>query len=115
MVGYYVALAYRTLTGFICPTLPDPHFGIGGGRRGPSRFWGGPCRHGQWLSGIQFSLPAIMLEVKYLTWNVRGLRAKPKQNAVLSYLKTQCADLMVFVETHLTGQLQMALKKPWVG
>lgn len=56
-----------------------------------------------------------MLEVKYLTWNVRGLRAKPKQNAVLSYLKTQCADLMVFVETHLTGQLQMALKKPWVG
>lgn len=44
-----------------------------------------------------------------------GLRAKPKRNAVLSYLKAQRADLIVLVATYLTGQLQMALKKPWVG
>lgn len=56
-----------------------------------------------------------MLDVRCLTWNVRGLRATPKRNAVLAYLKTQRADIMVLVETHLTGQLQMALKKPWVG
>lgn len=56
-----------------------------------------------------------MIELKCITWNVRGLRAKAKRNAVLSYLKAQRADLMVLVETHITGQLQMALKKTWVG
>ena len=56
-----------------------------------------------------------MPTVKFLTWNVRGLRARPKRNAVLSYLKAQRAEIMVLVETHLTGQLMMTLKKPWVG
>lgn len=50
-----------------------------------------------------------MIELKCITWNVRGLRAKSKWNAVLSYLKAQRADLILLVETHLTGQLQMAL------
>lgn len=54
-------------------------------------------------------------DIKCLTWNIRGLRARPKHNAVLSYLKKQHAGIMVLVETHLTGQLMLALKKPWVG
>lgn len=56
-----------------------------------------------------------MIELKCITWNVRGLKAKSKRNAVLSYLKAQRANLILLVETHLTGQLQMALKKPWLG
>lgn len=56
-----------------------------------------------------------MPTVKFITWNVWGIRAKPKRNAVLAYLKAQHADLMVLVETHLTGQLMVTLKKPWVG
>lgn len=56
-----------------------------------------------------------MTNVKLITWNVSGIRACPKRNAVLSYLKAQRADIMVLVETHLTGQLLMTLKKPWVG
>lgn len=55
-----------------------------------------------------------MSKLKCITWNVRGIRAKPKRNAVL-YLKAQCADIMVLVETHLMGQLMLTLKKPWVG
>lgn len=53
--------------------------------------------------------------LKCVTWNVHGIRAKPKRNAALSYLKAQRADVMVLVETHLTGQLMLTLKKPWVG
>lgn len=56
-----------------------------------------------------------MPNIKCITWNVRGIRAKPKRNAALSYLKAQQADIMVLVETHLTGQLMLAIKKPWVG
>lgn len=57
----------------------------------------------------------IMPNVKCITWNVRGIRAKLKHTAVLSYLKTQRAEIMVLVDTHLTGQLMLSLKKPWVG
>lgn len=56
-----------------------------------------------------------MTTLKFVTWNVRGLRAKPKRLAVLSYLKQIHADISVLVKTHITGQMQMLLKKPWVG
>lgn len=56
-----------------------------------------------------------MATLKLVTWNVRGLRAKPQRLAVLSYLKQMRADISVIVEIHITGQMQMALKKPWVG
>ena len=56
-----------------------------------------------------------MTNVKCITWNVRGVRARPKRNAVLSCLKAQRAEVMVLVETHLTGQLLTSLRRPWVG
>lgn len=33
----------------------------------------------------------------------------------MTYLKAQQAQVMVLVETHLTGQLMLSLKKPWLG
>lgn len=54
-------------------------------------------------------------KLKCVTWNVRGVRAKPKRNAALSILKNMQAEIIVLTETHLTGQLLSALKKPWVG
>lgn len=56
-----------------------------------------------------------MASLKFLTWNVRGLRDKIKSAAVLAFLKKQRADVMVLVETHVEGRLQMALRRPWVG
>lgn len=54
--------------------------------------------------------------LKFVTWNIRGLLAKPKRIAILSHLKSLWADISILVETHVTGQLQVALKKkPWVG
>lgn len=57
----------------------------------------------------------IMALLKLVTWNVRRLCAKPKCVAVLSHLKSLRADVSVLVETHNMGQMQMVLKKPWVG
>lgn len=54
-----------------------------------------------------------MASLKLVTWNVRGLHAKPKGVAVLSHLKS--LDVSILLETHITGQMQLALKKPWVG
>lgn len=56
-----------------------------------------------------------MASIKLVAWNVRGLRAKPKRLAVLSHLKQMRADISILAETHITGQLQLALKKPWMG
>lgn len=56
-----------------------------------------------------------MPALKYLTWNVRGIRAKPKRNVVMAYLKAQCTNIMVLVETHLTAQLNFVPKKTLGG
>ena len=56
-----------------------------------------------------------MTALKFLTWNVRGMRDKVKRSAILAFLKKQRADIMVLVETHVEGRLQMALRRPWVG
>lgn len=56
-----------------------------------------------------------MAALKILTWNVRGLSERAKLTAVLSHLKSQRADISILVETHLTGQKQLCLKKPWEG
>lgn len=56
-----------------------------------------------------------MATLKILTWNVRGLGDRAKRAAVLSHLKSQRAEISILVETHLAGQKQMCLKKPWVG
>lgn len=59
--------------------------------------------------------PCNMASLKIVTWNVRGLGEKARHSAVLSHLKSQRADISILVETHLAGQKQMSLKKPWVG
>lgn len=56
-----------------------------------------------------------MMSVSFLTWNVRGVRNKIERTAALTFLKSQRADDMVLVETHVTGHLQAALKRPWIG
>lgn len=56
-----------------------------------------------------------MTNIKFLTWNVRGLRDKVKRTAALTFLKSQKADIIALQEMHVTGHLQAALKKPWVG
>lgn len=56
-----------------------------------------------------------MAFIKLLTWNVRGLHNKIKRSAVLFILKKQHADVMVLVETHVKGRLEMTLRLPWVG
>lgn len=57
----------------------------------------------------------MVLRFKLVTWNVRGLCAKPKRVAVFSHLKSLRADVFVLVETCIMGHMQMTLKKPWVG
>lgn len=56
-----------------------------------------------------------MNSLKFLTWNIRGLRNKNKSTTTLTFLKSQHADVIKLVETHVTGRLQSSLKKPWVG
>lgn len=56
-----------------------------------------------------------MTSVKFLTWNVRGMRDKVKRTTALAFFKSQKADVIALVETHITGHLQAALKRPWVG
>lgn len=41
-----------------------------------------------------------MASIKFLTWNVWGLREKIKRSAALAFLKKQRADVVVLVETH---------------
>lgn len=56
-----------------------------------------------------------MASLKFLTWNVRGMREKFKRAAVFTFLKKQHADIIALVETHVEGSVQMALRRPWVG
>ena len=53
---------------------------------------------------------STMATIKFLTWNVRGLREKIKRSAALAFLKKQRADVVVLVETHVEGRLC----RPWV-
>lgn len=46
---------------------------------------------------------------------MRGLRDKIKRTATLAFLKKQRADIIVLVETHVEGRLQLALHRPWIG
>lgn len=57
----------------------------------------------------------LMAFIKFLTWNVRGLREKIKRTAAFTFLKKQHADVVVLVETHVEGRLQLAHRHPWVG
>lgn len=54
-----------------------------------------------------------MATLKLLTWNVCGLGDRVK-SVVFAFLKKQRADVVVLVETHVDGRLQMA-RIPWIG
>lgn len=56
-----------------------------------------------------------MASIKFLMWNVHGIRDKVKRSAGFSFLKKQQVDILVLVETHVEGWLQMVLKRPWIG
>lgn len=45
-----------------------------------------------------------MANLKFLIWNIRGIRDKLKRTAVFTCLKTYRADITVLVETHVTGR-----------
>lgn len=51
-----------------------------------------------------------LANIKFLTWNLRGIRDKLKRTAVFGCHKSYRADISVLVEMHVTGQLQLALK-----
>lgn len=56
-----------------------------------------------------------MTTIKFLTWNVRGMRDKIKRTAAFAYLKSQKSNVIVLTETHITGHLRSTLKRPWIG
>ena len=64
---------------------------------------------------VHYTPSDAMTSIKFLTWNVRGVRNKIKRTAALAYLKAQKANIMALTETHVTGHLQAALKRPWIG
>lgn len=55
------------------------------------------------------------INIKFLSWNIRRIRDKLKCTTIFNNLKLYRADIIVLVETHATGQLQLALKRPWIG
>lgn len=56
-----------------------------------------------------------MAPIKLIVWNVRGMLTRPKHLVLLSHLKAMRADMVVLLETHLTVQLQLTLKRTWIG
>lgn len=56
-----------------------------------------------------------MTNLKFITWNIRGLREPIKRSAVFSILKKQRADVVALVETHAEGLAHRVLKRPWIG
>lgn len=52
----------------------------------------------------------VMVSLKLVTWNVHGLRAKPKPVALLSHLKSMRMDVSVLVETHHRADANFAKK-----
>lgn len=56
-----------------------------------------------------------MTTIKFLTWKCAGVRDKIKRTVALAYLKLQKTNVIALTETHVTGHLQSALKRPWIG
>lgn len=56
-----------------------------------------------------------MATLKFLTWNVCGMRDLVKRSAIFSILKKQRADIAVLVETHAEGPVLRTFKRPWIG
>lgn len=53
--------------------------------------------------------------IKFISWNVNGLRAHIKRYKVLNYLKQKKADVMMLQETHLTERETFRIKDRWIG
>lgn len=50
------------------------------------------------------------MQLKFLTWNIRGVGSQTKKNKVLNYLKNTQADICLIQETHLSQYTQNSLK-----
>ena len=55
------------------------------------------------------------LQVKLISWNVRGLNGPVKRAKVFQHLKLHRADIVFLQETHLKISDHTRLRRPWVG
>lgn len=55
------------------------------------------------------------LQVKFISWNVRGLNGPVKRAKVYQHLKLLSADIVFLQETHLKINDHTRLRRPWVG
>lgn len=53
--------------------------------------------------------------VKFVTWNVRGLGGQIKRSRVFSHLKSLSTDIVFLQETHLRVSDHVRLRRPWIG
>lgn len=55
------------------------------------------------------------LQVKFISWNVRGLNGPVKRAKVFQHLKLHRTDIAFLQETHLKIHDHTRLRRPWVG
>ena len=55
------------------------------------------------------------LQVKFISWNLRGFNGPVKRTKVFQHLKLLKADIVFLQETHLKINDHTRLRRPWVG
>ena len=54
-------------------------------------------------------------QVRFVSWNVKGLNGPVKRSRVFSHLKSINADILFLQETHLRLKDHTRLRKAWIG
>ena len=54
-------------------------------------------------------------QVRFVSWNVKGLNGPVKRSRVFSHLKSINADILFLQETHLRLKDHTRLRKVWIG
>lgn len=54
------------------------------------------------------------MELKLVSWNIRGLNNKVKRALMFKYLNNHRPHILFLQETHLLGNKILALRRPWV-
>lgn len=67
------------------------------------------------MSDINSNSGGDKLQVKLMSWNVRGLNGPVKRTKVFQHLKLHRADIVFLQETHLKISDHKRLRRPWVG
>lgn len=62
------------------------------------------------LTQCNYEIHTISMQLKFLTWNIRGVASQTKKNKVLNYLKNTQADICLIQETHFSQSTQNSLK-----